>query len=68
MNTTVQNHLDGRRLQADAADDPEVPGFWKKALVARADAANTSSSLENRLLRAYDAARLAALAIVRAAG
>jgi hypothetical protein len=45
-----------------------VLGFWKKALVARADAANMTSSLENRLLRAYDAARLAAMAIVRAAG
>jgi hypothetical protein len=32
VNTTVQNHLNAKRLQADAADDAEVVGFWKKAL------------------------------------
>jgi hypothetical protein len=68
VNTTIQHHLDGRRLEAWPADDDEVLGFWKRALIARADAGNASSSPENRLLRAYDAARIAALAIIRAAG
>jgi hypothetical protein len=68
MNATIRNHLEGRRLKAEAADDAEVLGFWKKALVARGDATNSTGSMENRLLRAYDAARLAATAIVREAG
>lgn len=68
MNTTIQKHLDGKRLQADPVDDPEVLGFWRKALVAQVDATNATVSLENRMLRAYDAARIAATAIVRAAG
>ena len=68
MNTTVQNHLDAKRLQPDGADDQEVAGFWSKALTAFEDAVNPSSSLENRLLRAYDAGRIAASALVREAG
>jgi hypothetical protein len=68
MNSTVRSHLEGRRLEEHAADDEEVLGFWKKALIARTDAINATTSLENRLLRAYDAARLAATAIVRVAG
>lgn len=68
MNTTVQYHLDARRLEAWPADDNEVLGFWRKALVARDDARNASASPDNRLLRAYDAARLAAMAVMREAG
>jgi hypothetical protein len=68
VNSTIQHHLEGRRLEAWPADDAEVAGFWNKALIARTDAMNASSSTDNRLLRAYDAARLAALAVVRAAG
>lgn len=68
MNHTIQNHLDGRRIEQRPALDEEVQGFWSKALTAYADAMNPSSSVENRLLRAYDAARIVALAIVREAG
>ena len=68
MNTTVLKHLEARRLEARSADDAEVLGFWQKAVTAYHDARNASSSLHNRLLRAYDAGRIAALAMVRAAG
>jgi hypothetical protein len=68
VNTTIQSHLAARRLEERAADDAEVLGFWRKALQAYGDARNASASLENRFLRAYDAGRIAALAIVRAAG
>jgi hypothetical protein len=68
VNTTVQNHLASRRLEERPAQDDEVLGFWRKALQAYGDARNASSSLESRFLRAYDAGRIAALAIVRAAG
>ncbi len=68
MNTTVNNHLEARRLEVRPAADDEVAAYWEKALVAYADASNAGSSRENRLLRAYDAGRIAALAIVRAAG
>lgn len=68
MNATIQNHLEARRLESRPAADAEVLGFWEKALVAYQDAGNTSSSLDNRLIRAYDSARIAALSIVRCAG
>jgi hypothetical protein len=68
VNTTVQYHLDAKRLEPWPGNDKEVLGFWRKALIAREDARNTSASPENRLLRAYDAARLAALAVMREAG
>lgn len=68
MNSTVQQHLEARRLEERPAADDEVLGFWRKALQAYGDARNASASLENRFLRAYDAGRIAALSIVRAAG
>jgi hypothetical protein len=68
MNSTVRNHLDARRLENIPAPDSEIIGFWEKALVACRDAHNASASPDNRLLRAYDAARLAASAILREAG
>jgi hypothetical protein len=68
MNSTVQNHLASRRLEPFAAEDQELSGFWRKALIAHADAHNASTSPENRLLRAYDAGRLVALMIVQAFG
>lgn len=68
MNHTIDNHLAGRRIELRPAKDSEVLGFWAKATTAYGDAMNASSSLENRLLRAYDAARIAALALVRDAG
>lgn len=68
MNATIQNHLESRRLEARPADDREVLGFWEKALIAYQDAGNASPSLDNRLIRAYDSARIAALSMVRSAG
>lgn len=68
MNSTIQYHLEAKRLEQRAATEAEVLAFWDKALTASRDASNRTSSLESRLLRAYDAGRLAALAIVRSAG
>jgi hypothetical protein len=68
VNATIQRHLEARRLEERAADNVEVLGFWGKALEAYTDARNSSSSLDNRFLRAYDAGRIAAVALVRAAG
>jgi hypothetical protein len=68
MNPTVQNHLEARRLEERAADDEEVLGFWSKVLTACQDAGSAGTSPANRLLRAYDAARTCAFAIIRAGG
>ena len=67
-NTTVRRHLESGTLEARPSDDDEVAAFWRKALVAYDDSRLASSSLESRLLRAYDAGRIAAFAIVRSAG
>lgn len=68
MNHTIDNHLEARRIEPRTAADAEVEAFWSKAGTALKDATSTGSSLENRLLRAYDAGRIAAFAIVREAG
>lgn len=67
-NTTVRRHLEGGTLEARGAGDEMIVAFWRKALVALGDARLASASLDNRLLRAYDAGRIAALTIVRCAG
>ena len=67
-NATIRRHVDSGTLEVRASDDDEVAAFWRKALVAYADARLARSSLEARLLRAYDAGRIAAFAIVRSAG
>ena len=67
-NHTVARHLDSGSLEERAASDTEVTSFWAKALLAYGDARNASSSPDNRLLRAYDAGRIAATAIIRAGG
>ena len=68
MNATIQNHLASRSLEVRPASDNDVVTYWSKALRAFEDARQVSTSLEGRLLRAYDAGRLAALALIRAAG
>jgi hypothetical protein len=68
VNHTVENHLQARRIEPRAAADKEVLGFWAKAITAYGDTLNASASVESRLLRAYDAARIAAFAMVRDAG
>ena len=67
-NPTLARHLESGNLEARAAGDHEIASFWSKAHVAHADARNASSSPDNRLLRAYDAGRIAATAIIRAGG
>ena len=67
-NATVRRYLESGMLEPRASDDDEVSAFWRKALVAWEDARLAGSSLDNRLVRAYDAGRIAAFAIVRSAG
>lgn len=67
-NPTITRHIESGRAEARPAGDDEVAGFWRKALVAYADARLASASLDARLVRAYDAGRIAATAIVRAGG
>jgi hypothetical protein len=68
MNYTIENHVEARRLEPRTARDQEVLGFWAKAITALGDAVNPGSSLGNRLIRACDAGRIAAFALVRDAG
>jgi hypothetical protein len=68
MNATIQNHLGSRSLEERPASDNDVVTYWIKAIRAFDDARQVGTSQEGRLLRAYDAGRLAALALIRAAG
>ena len=68
MNHTIEKHIEARRLEPRPARDQEVLGFWTKAVTALGDAMNPGSSLDNRLIRAYDAGRIAAFGLVRDAG
>jgi hypothetical protein len=67
-NATVRRYLESGMLEVRASDDDEVAAFWRKAVMAYDDSRLASSSPESRLLRAYDAGRIAAFAIVRSAG
>jgi hypothetical protein len=67
-NTTIRRHLESGSLESRTVADEEVAAFWQKAVVAYDDARLAGSSLEARFLRAYDAGRIAAFAIVRSAG
>lgn len=67
-NATIRRYLESGMLEPRTPDDDEVSAFWRKALVAYDDARLAGSSLDNRLVRAYDAGRIAAFAIVRSAG
>ncbi|HEX8208925.1 MAG TPA: hypothetical protein VF584_01965 [Longimicrobium sp.] len=64
----IARHIESGRAEARVAGDDEVAAFWGKAVVAYADARLASASLDARLVRAYDAGRIAATAIVRAGG
>jgi hypothetical protein len=55
-------------LEERVANDNDVVAYWSKAIRAFEDARHVGTSPESRLLRAYDAGRLAALAMIRAAG
>ncbi len=65
---TIERHIESGRAETRPAGDDEVAAFWGKAVVAYADARLASASLDARLVRAYDAGRIAATAIVRAGG
>jgi uncharacterized protein (UPF0332 family) len=68
MNAVIEGLLRDRRLEAREADDDEVVGFWQKAEHAHRDACNVSNSLDGRFDRAYTAARITAVAVLRDAG
>ncbi|HEX6912256.1 MAG TPA: hypothetical protein VF142_17765 [Longimicrobium sp.] len=65
MTDRIQNLIDAGRLVRETASDIEVAGLWSNALEAFADASARVISAKGRLVRAYDAGRLAATALVR---
>jgi hypothetical protein len=66
MNERIKNLLEIGRLVEEMAADEEIIGTWHHAVTALEDARVTAVSLEGRLVRAFDAGRLGAHAIVRA--
>lgn len=65
MTDRIQNLIDAGRLSREPAPDDEIVGLWSNAVQAFRDAQVASVSANGRLLRAYDAGRIAAAAIVR---
>jgi hypothetical protein len=65
MTDRIQNLIDAGRLVRQAGSDTEVAGLWSNALEAFADASVPGISAKGQLVRAYDAGRLAAAALVR---
>lgn len=61
-----QNLVDAGRLAREPAPDDEIAGLWTNAVQAYHDALVESVSTNGRLVRAYDAGRIAATAMVRA--
>ena len=68
MTDRIQNLVDAGRLARVPAPDDEVAGLWANALQAYADARVAALSANGRLVRAYDAGRIAASAVVRSRG
>ena len=68
MTDRIQSLIDAGRLERDPAQDAEIAGLWHRALEAMGDAAIAGASVSGRLIRADDAGRLAAFAIVRSSG
>jgi len=68
MTDRIQSLIDVGRLERDPAEDVEIAGLWNSALEAMSDATVAAASASGRLIRAYDAGRLAAFAIVRSSG
>lgn len=66
MNTRIANLISLGRLVEEAASDDEVRGLWSHASEAYEDATLPNRSPNRRLTSAYDAGRIAALAVVRA--
>lgn len=65
MTDRIQNLVDAGRLSREPAPDDEIAGLWTNAVQAFRDAQVDVISSNGRLLRAYDAGRIAAAAIVR---
>jgi hypothetical protein len=63
----IENLVEMGRLAREDAPDEEVVGLWANAVEAYEDAALANRSPNRRLTSAYDAGRVAALALVRAA-
>lgn len=66
MSDRIQNLLDAGRLAREPAPDDEIAGLWANAVQAYRDALVEGVSTNGRLVRAYDAGRIAATAVVRA--
>jgi hypothetical protein len=66
MTDRIQNLVDAGRLSREPTSDDEIAGLWANAVQAFSDAQVESLSANGRLLRAYDAGRIAAAAVVRA--
>jgi hypothetical protein len=65
MTDRIQNLVDAGRLAREPAPDDEIAGLWANAVQAFHDASADRVSANGRLVRAYDAGRIAAAAIVR---
>lgn len=65
MTDRLRNLIEAGRLSPEPAGDDEVAGLWANALQAFGDAAIATMSPSGRLVRAYDAGRIAAMALVR---
>ena len=66
MSDRIQNLIDAGRLVREPAPDDEIAGLWANAVQAYSDTLVESVSANGRLVRAYDAGRIAATAVVRA--
>jgi hypothetical protein len=64
----VQMLLDGHRLAAAEFPDDQVVGLWKKAIEAYTDSFSTPRSRNGQFRDLYESGRLAATAILAAAG
>jgi hypothetical protein len=65
MSDRVSTLIELGRLSREPAEDDEVAGLWANALQAFGDANVEALSPSGRLVRAYDAGRIAAMALVR---
>lgn len=65
MTDRIQSLVDAGRLSRELASDDEIAGLWANAVQAFGDALVDGVSANGRLLRAYDAGRIAAAAVVR---
>ncbi len=60
--------LEDRRLSEEEFDEAELIGLWRRAVSSWQDAGVTGLTAEGALVRAYDAARQAAVTVLAAHG